>query len=609
MHWANWVLQDYPLRPRQKKNRDMTSELSKTPTPWQIYKRLLGYARRYKALMLVASVGMIIEAFSAAMFTWMMKPVIDETIVARNPEFEYTLPLGIILLFTIRGIATFVTDYGMARSGRSVVRDLRNEVLNKFLRIPNTRFDAEPVAMMVSRLNYDTEQVNQSTSEALKIAITDTLLIVFQLGVMFWHSPIVTLTMLVVAPLIALISAYVSGRYRRINRNIQEGVANLAQSAEETLASQQEVKIYGAQASASANYSKLANKNLQQSMKVEVTRASASSVIQILAAIALAVIVIVAGHQAAADKLSAGAFVTIILAMMTMLPSLKRITNVQSAIQRGIAASERLFAVIDEPEEQDTGSVTLQRAKGNIEFRGVSMRYAGQETNALSDISFIAKPGTVTAIVGRSGSGKTSLIRLLPRFYEATQGQVLIDDVPISDYRLSDLRRQIALVGQKVMLFDDTIAANIAYGSDIIDEDILHRAADAANASEFINKLPNGMQSRIGDNGSLLSGGQRQRLAIARAILKDAPILILDEATAALDNESERLVQDALNRLIPDKTTLVIAHRLSTIEHADQVLVFDDGLLVEQGTHVELVSKAGVYAHLHRMQFREANTA
>jgi subfamily B ATP-binding cassette protein MsbA len=463
--------------------------------------------------------------------------------------------------------------------------------------------------MMVSRLNYDTESVNQSTSEAIKVVVTDTLSIIVQLVVMFVYSPIVTLTMLVVAPLIASISGYVSRRYRSLNRSIQEGVANLAHNAEETLAAQQEVKIYGAQDKANERYVSLANKNLKLSLKVEVTRAAASSAVQLLAAIALSVILIVAGREAAAGNLTAGAFVSIVLAMMAMLPSLKRITNVQSPIQRGIAAAERLFGVLDEPEESDSGSVALEHANGNIEFRDVSMRYSSQNAHALSNISFTAKPGTVTAIVGRSGSGKSTLIRLLPRFYEASTGQILLDGVPITEYRLNDLRRQIALVGQKVMLFDDTIAANIAYGSNITDEASLRRAADAANASEFINKLPDGLQTRIGENGSLLSGGQRQRLAIARAILKDAPILILDEATAALDNESERLVQDALNHLIPDKTTLVIAHRLSTIEHADQVLVFDDGRLVEQGTHAQLLAKGGVYAHLHSMQFRNAEPA
>jgi subfamily B ATP-binding cassette protein MsbA len=281
-------------------------------------------------------------------------------------------------------------------------------------------------------------------------------------------------------------------------------------------------------------------------------------------------------------------------------------SNIQSAVQRGIAACDRLFALLDEPDEPDAGTLALDRARGEIEFRDVSVRYAGSERMALDGVSFRAAPGTVTAIVGRSGSGKSTLIRLLPRFYEASGGEVRLDGAPIADYRLADLRRQIALVGQQVMLFDDSIGANIAYGEPRADAARIRAAADAANASEFIDRLPEGMATRIGENGGLLSGGQRQRLAIARAILKDAPILVLDEATAALDNESERLVQDALNRLIPDRTTLVIAHRLSTVEHADQVLVLDEGRLVEQGRHAELLAKGGLYAHLHRMQFREA---
>jgi len=293
------------------------------------------------------------------------------------------------------------------------------------------------------------------------------------------------------------------------------------------------------------------------------------------------------------------------LAMMAMLPSLKRLTNVQSSVQKGIAAAERLFSVLDEPAEADTGTQPLIRARGEIEFRNVSLRYERQNSESLSGISFRAAPGTVTAIVGRSGSGKSTLIRLLPRFYEPSTGVIEIDGVPLSEYRLADLRRQIALVGQRVMLFDDTVAANIAYGLNATDPDVIRKAADAANASEFIDRLPEGMNTRIGENGGSLSGGHRQRLAIARAIVKDAPILILDEATAALDNESERLVQDALTELIADRTTLVIAHRLSTIEHADQVLVLDEGRLVEQGKHAELLAKGGLYAHLHRMQFRE----
>ncbi len=575
------------------------------PTAWQTYRRLLAYARPYRVFLVAAAIGMVLEAAAAGMFARLMEPMVNETFVARNPDVRWSLPLAILGLFIMRGIATFVTDYGMARAGRSVVRDLRTSVLGKFLRLPSARFDREPVAMLVSRLNYDTEQVTQATSEAIKVMITDSLTIAVLLGVMLYQSVRVTLAMLVVAPLIALISAYVGGRYRRINRGIQTGVASMAQAAEEVLSAQQEVKIYGAQQAEADRYRALAERNLRLNIKVETTRASASSLVQGLGACALAVILVVAGREAMAGRMTAGSFVSLMMAMMALIPSLKRITNVQSAIQKGIAASERLFAVLDEPEELDAGKLSLGRCRGQIEFVGASVHYDGQETPALDNVSFSASPGTVTAIVGRSGSGKSTLIRLLPRFYEPTSGQVLLDGHPVSDYPLEDLRKQIALVGQRVMLFDESIAANIAYGQDQSATEDIARAADAANASEFIQRLPRGFDTPIGENGGLLSGGQRQRVAIARAMLKNAPILILDEATAALDNESERLVQDALNHLIPDRTTLVIAHRLSTIEHADQVLVLDQGKLVEQGTHAELLARGGLYAHLHRMQFRD----
>ena len=575
------------------------------PGAWQTYRRLLAYARPYRLLLGAAFVGMILEASAAGLFARLMEPMVNETFVARNPDVRWSLPLAILGLFVMRGLATFVTDYGMARSGRSVVRDLRTAVLSKFLRLPSTRFDQEPVAAMVSRLNYDTEQVTQATSEAIKVVVTDTLTIAALLGVMLYQSVRVTMAMLVIAPLIAVISGYVGARYRRINRGIQTGVASMAQAAEEVLSAQQEVKIYGAQQAEIDRYQALAERNLRLNIKVETTRASASSMVQGLGACALAVILVVAGREAMAGRMTAGSFVSIMMAMMALIPSLKRITNVQSAVQKGIAAAERLFAVLDEPDEKDSGTTPLERARGEIEFVGTSVQYESKNTPALDNISFKALPGTVTAIVGRSGSGKSTLIRLLPRFYEPSAGQVLLDGRPLSDYRLSDLRRQIALVGQQVILFDDSVAANIAYGQDRSAGDAIRQAADAANASEFIDRLPQGLDTPIGENGGLLSGGQRQRVAIARAMLKNAPILILDEATAALDNESERLVQDALNHLIPDRTTLVIAHRLSTIEHADQVLVLDQGRLVEQGTHATLLALGGLYAHLHRMQFRD----
>jgi ATP-binding cassette, subfamily B, bacterial MsbA len=575
------------------------------PSPWRTYRRPLCHARPYRWLLAAAGVGMAVEAGAAAAFTSLMRPMVDQTFVAHDPSVRWSLPLAIVGLFVLRGLATWVTDVGMARSGRSVVRDLRVAVMSKYLRLPSERFDREPVASLVSRLNYDTEQVTQATSEAIKVVVTDTLTIAALLCVMVYQSPRVTLAMLVIAPLIAGISGYVGARYRKINRGIQSGVANMAQAAEEVLSGQQEVKIYGARAFEEARYRALAERNLHLNLKVEATRASASSVVQMLAAVALAVILVVAGREAAAGRMSAGSFVALMMAMMALIPSLKRITNIQSAVQRGIAASERLFALLDEPDEPDHGTRALDRARGELVFENVSVHYPGQLMPALESVSFRARPGTVTAIVGRSGSGKSTLIRLLPRFYAPSSGRVLLDGVPLDEYRLADLRRQIALVGQQVMLFDDSVAANIAYGLEGADTALLQGAADAANASEFIARLPQGLETSIGENGGLLSGGQRQRIAIARAMLKDAPILVLDEATAALDNESERLVQEAFAHLIPDRTTLVIAHRLSTIEHADQVLVLDQGRLVEQGTHAELLARGGLYAHLHRSQFRE----
>ncbi|MBS0213953.1 MAG: lipid A export permease/ATP-binding protein MsbA [Proteobacteria bacterium] len=575
-------------------------------SPWQSYRRLLGYARPYWPLMAMAGIGMVVEAAAAGAFTAMMKPVVNETFIARNPKLATTLPLVIIGLFLLRGMATLSTDYGMARAGRSIVRDLRQAMLAKYLKMPCTAFDQVPTQHLVSRLNYDTEQVAQASTEALKIIVTDTLTTLSLLAVMIWNSAMVTLGALVMAPLIAVIMRTVSARYRRLNRSVQDGVADMAQSAEQTLAGHQEVRVYGARDAQIARYDGLANRNLRLNVKIELTRGISSSLVQTVGAVALALILFLAGREALAGRMNAGQFVSLMLAMMALIPSLRRITNVQSAIQRGVAASQHIFGLLDAPEEVDAGTRPLARARGELVFERVVLRYQGQTGAALHDISFTARPGTVTAIVGRSGSGKTSLVRLIPRFYEPDSGNVTLDGVPLAEYRLVDLRRQIALVGQRVMLFDDSVAANIAYGDQAgASRDSIRAAADAANAAEFIERMPQGLDSRIGENGGLLSGGQRQRLAIARAILKDAPILVLDEATAALDNESERLVQDALDHLIPDRTTLVIAHRLSTIEHADQVLVLDEGRLVERGTHAQLLAQGGLYAHLHRMQFRE----
>jgi subfamily B ATP-binding cassette protein MsbA len=575
---------------------------------WPIYRRLLGLSVPYWPFLLAATIGMVIEAVAGGAFVQLMEPLVNDGFVDPKPRMAVLLPLAIVGLFVLRGLATFVTDYGMARAGRSVVRDLREQILGKYLRLPSTHFDTESVPAMVSRLNFDTEQVTQASTDAAKTIVTDGLTIAYLLGIMLWVSVKVTLAMVLIVPLIGVLVWWVGKRYRRISGGIQDGMGALAQTAEQSLAAQQDVKVHGAQPFEQARYSKLANRMLRLNMKVEVTRAGSSALVQMLAAFALAAIVWVATREALHGSLNAGEFVKLMTAMMGIIPSLRRITTVQAVIGRGVAAAERLFAVLDDVEEPDRGTRTIGRTRGALVFDRVSLKYPGHDVVALHEISFTARPGTVTAIVGRSGSGKTSLVRLVPRFYEPTSGAITLDGVPLAEYRLSDLRRQIAIVGQRVMLFDDSVAANIAYASEV-DEARLRAAAEAANAWEFIERLPRKLDTPIGENGALLSGGQRQRLAIARAILRDAPILILDEATAALDTESERLVQDALARLMPDRTTLVIAHRLSTIEHADQVLVLDHGRLVEQGTHPELLAQGGLYAHLHRIQFREATDA
>jgi subfamily B ATP-binding cassette protein MsbA len=576
---------------------------------WPIYRRLLGYAGRYWPLLTAASIGMVVEALAGGAFVQLMKPLVNDGFVDPKPDMAVLLPLAIVGLFVLRGFATFVTDYGMARAGRSVVRDLREQILGKYLRLPSSHFDVESVPAMVSRLNFDTEQVTQAGTDAVKTIVTDGLTIAYLLAIMLWVSAKVTLAMVLITPLIGVLVWYVGKRYRKISRGIQDGMGQLAQSAEQSLAAQQDVKVYGAQAFEQSRYSTLVNRMLRLNMKVEGTRAGSSALVQMLAAFALAAIVWVATREALQGRLDAGEFVQLMTAMMGIIPSLRRITNVQSVIGRGVAAAERLFAIVDSEEEADTGRTGIERARGELVFDDVSLRYERDASRlALDGISFSARPGTVTAIVGRSGSGKTSLVRLVPRFYEPSSGRITLDGTDLRDYRLADLRRQIALVGQRVMLFDDSVAANIAYASDASPQQ-LRAVAEAANAWEFIERLPRQLDTPIGENGSLLSGGQRQRLAIARAMLKDAPILILDEATAALDTESERLVQDALNRLMPERTTLVIAHRLSTIEHADQVLVLDHGRLVEQGTHAQLLARGGLYAHLHRMQFREPTEA
>ncbi len=581
--------------------------MSDNVSPWKTYRRLTEFVTPYRGILLVALMGLLIEAAAAGAFTWLMKHVVDETFISRNDRLKVLLPLAIVGIFVVRGIAGYLTDTSMARAGRSIARDLRIMVLGKYLRLPGLRFDSEPVGSMLTRLGSDSDQVAQAAIDAGKVMLQQSLQVVAMLAVMLFYSWRVTAAILLLGPVLAWMMDTVGRRYRRIGHRIQESGAQLLQSADQALSNQQEVKVYGAQPTELARYRGQADHHLKLSPKVESTRSISSAVVQLVGAIGLALLLFFAGREASHGRLTAGDFVALMTSMLAIIPALKQLTNVQGMLQRGVASAERLFNVLDASDEPDSGTRPLDRAKGVIEFRDVVARYPGQPKPALSDISFVARPGTVTAIVGRSGSGKSTLIKLIPRFYDIEGGKILLDGHPLQDYRLQDLRRQIALVGQQVMLFDGTVAANVAYGElQDASPEALEQAVRGANAMEFVEHLSEGLQTSIGSKGGRLSGGQRQRLAIARAMLKDAPILILDEATAALDTESERLVQDALNHLMPNRTTLVIAHRLSTIEHADQVLVLDRGRIVERGTHSELLAHGGLYAHLHRMQFREA---
>jgi ATP-binding cassette, subfamily B, bacterial MsbA len=590
--------------------KQMPKKSAKKASIWPIYRRVLALSKPYRGYLAIAGVGLLIEAAAAAAFTMLMKPIVDGAFIARDQQLIVLLPLAIVGIFVVRGIAGYMTDVFMARSARSIARDMRVSVLAKYLRMPTSHFDAEPVAAMHMRLGSDSDQVALAAIDAAKVMLQQSLQVIAMLGVMFYASWRVTLVILLVGPIMAWMMDKVGKRYRRYGHRIQESGGRMLQSADQTLGAQQEVKVYGAQGAELSRYRGLADHNLGLAMKVESTRSTTSAVIQLMGSICLALMVFFAGQEAIEGRMTAGDFVRLMTSMLVIIPALKQLTNVQNMLQKGIASAERIFSVLDAEDERDTGTRTLDRARGEIEFRAVGARYPGQNQHALSEISFIARPGTVTAIVGRSGSGKSTLIKLVPRFYEPEFGEILLDGHPLNDYALADLRRQIALVGQQVMLFDGSVADNIAFGElNSRDEAQIDAALDAANANEFVRQLPEGAQTGIGGRGGRLSGGQRQRLAIARAILKDAPILILDEATAALDTESERLVQDALDKLMPDRTTLVIAHRLSTIEHADQVLVLDRGRLVEQGTHAELLGRGGLYAHLHRMQFRDTNDA
>lgn len=572
-----------------------------------VYRRLLGYIRRQRGVFALSVGAVALDAAGQGLFFYLLRPLIDDTIATPEPVLSLWLPALVMAAVLLRILGNFGGVFGMEWVGRRLIADLRGDLFARYLELPAAYFDRHSSGQMISRVTYNAEQVAQAATTALIGSMRDILTVVALVSVMLIQSWRLTLTMLLLVPVIALVVTVISRRFRRISTRIQDSMGDVTHVTEEAVNGHEVIKVFGGKDQEKARFSEINENNRRLHLKLTATQLLSSSMIQLAAGVAVIVLLLMAASEFMRAEVTAGIFMSVLAAMVACIPPLKRLTKMHVVIEKGLAAADSIFRVLDTPAEADAGERVAGRVRGEVRFEAVGFAYPDSEEPVLREVSLMLPPGSVTALVGRSGSGKTTLAKLLPRFYQPQQGRVLVDGEDIADYALDSLRCQVALVSQDVVLFNDTIAANIAYGAPgAVSPERIVEAARAAHAMEFIERLPQGLDTPVGEGGSLLSGGQRQRLAIARALLKDAPILILDEATSALDAESEQAVQAALDVLMSNRTTLVIAHRLATVKRADQVVVLDRGQVVEVGTHQSLLDRPdGLYRHLHKLQLVE----
>ncbi len=571
-----------------------------------IYKRLAAYALKHWRYLVLAFIGLVISGTTVPLFALYMQPLLDGTFMDKDPEIIRWAPFALLIIFLLRGVASFMSSYSMEWIGRSVVKEIRSELFSRLMHLPVSYYDKTNSGQLVTRLIYHVEQVSIAATKGLTILVQDTVVVIGSLAVMFYYSWELALIVLLTGPIIAGLIAYISRRFRKLSKQIQEQVGEVTQISNEAIMATREIRIFDGIDYESKRFEEVNNNNHRSYMKRIVTERLSMPIVQFIMAIALAVVVYSATQGQLLESFTPGRFMAFMTAMIALLDPVKRLTNVNSILQGGIAAGESIFSLLDETPEKDTGTQIIEKAKGDFEFKDVSFSYNEDSEKVLKGISFSVKAGEKIALVGQSGSGKTTLVNLLPRFYDDWKGEITLDGHQLQSIKLINLREQFAYVGQDVTLFNDTIRNNIAYGNmRHASDDEVSNAAEAAYALEFIERLPQGFDTQVGENGTLLSGGQKQRVAIARAILSNAPILILDEATSALDTKSERHIQSALERLLENRTTFMIAHRLSTIEKADKILMMDAGMIVESGTHKELLARKGAYSKLYNLQFKD----